>query len=95
MTKSLRRKGFAKVLKRQAAAMKYAIEDPRTPRSAKLLGAAFMAYLLSPIDLIPDFIPVVGQLDDIVIVPAGFYLVWRLIPREVWRDAQARAERGG
>lgn len=93
MMKSVRRKGLARVLKRQAAAMKYALEDPRTPRSAKLLGAAFLAYLLSPIDLIPDFIPVVGQLDDIVVVPAGFYIVWRMIPREVWQDAQARAER--
>jgi uncharacterized membrane protein YkvA (DUF1232 family) len=92
MMKSLRRKGFAKVLKRQAAAMKYALEDPRTPRAARLLGAAFMAYLLSPIDLIPDFIPVIGQLDDIVLVPAGFYVVYRMIPREVWRDAQERAE---
>ena len=95
MTRSVSRKGFAKVLKRQAAAMKYALEDPRTPRAAKLLGAAFMAYLLSPIDLIPDFIPVIGQLDDIVLVPAGFYLVWKLIPRQVWRDAQAKAERNG
>ena len=93
MTDAVRRKGFAKVLKRQAAAMKFALQDPRTPRAAKLLGAAFMAYLLSPIDLIPDFIPVIGQLDDIVLVPAGFYLVWRMIPREVWREAQARAER--
>ena len=95
MTKDVRRKGFARVLKRQAAAMKFALQDPRTPRSAKLLGAAFMAYLLSPIDLIPDFIPVIGQLDDIVLVPAGFYLVWRMIPREVWREAQAKAERNG
>ena len=94
MIKSLRRKGFAKVLKRQAAAMKYALEDPRTPRAAKLLGAAFMAYLLSPIDLIPDFIPVLGQLDDIVLVPAGFYVVYRMIPGDVWRDAQARAQQG-
>ena len=93
MMKSVRRKGLARVLKRQAAAMKYALEDPRTPRPAKLLGAFFLAYLLSPIDLIPDFIPVVGQLDDIVVVPAGFFIVWRMIPREVWRDAQARAER--
>ena len=89
----LRRKGFAKVLKRQAAAMKFALQDPRTPRAAKWLGAAFMAYLLSPIDLIPDFIPVIGQLDDIVLVPAGFYVVWRMIPRDVWREAQAKAER--
>jgi uncharacterized membrane protein YkvA (DUF1232 family) len=92
MMKSMRRKGLARVLKRQAAAMKYALEDPRTPRMAKVLGAAFMAYLLSPIDLIPDFIPVVGQLDDIVVVPAGFFIVWKMIPREVWREAQARAE---
>ena len=95
MSSGVRRKGWAKVLKRQAAAMKYALEDPRTPRAAKLLGAAFLAYLLSPIDLIPDFIPVIGQLDDIIVVPAGFYVVWRMIPREVWREAQAKAERAG
>jgi uncharacterized membrane protein YkvA (DUF1232 family) len=95
MMKSVRRKGLARVLRRQAAMMRYALQDPRTPRAAKVLGAAFMAYLLSPVDLIPDFIPVVGQLDDIVLVPAGFFLVWRMIPREVWRDAQARAERNG
>ena len=93
MTRTVGRPGFAKVLKRQAAAMKYALQDARTPRAAKLLGAAFMAYLLSPIDLIPDFIPVIGQLDDIVLVPAGFFVVWRMIPREVWRDARERAER--
>jgi len=51
-----------------------------------------MAYLLSPIDLIPDFIPVLGQIDDILLVPAGFYVVYRMIPREVWQDAQARAQ---
>ena len=93
MIKGLRRRGFARVLKRQAAMMKYALDDPRTPRAAKVLGAAFTAYLLSPIDLIPDFIPVVGQLDDLLHVPAGFFLVWRMIPREVWRDAKARADR--
>ena len=92
MMKGLRRKGLARVLRRQAAMMRYALQDPRTPRAARVLGAAFMAYLLSPVDLIPDFIPVVGQLDDIVLVPAGFFIVWRMIPREVWRDAQARAE---
>ena len=93
MMKSLRRKGFARVLKRQAAVLKYALDDPRTPRRAKVLGAAVMAYLLSPVDLIPDFIPVLGQIDDLLIVPAGFYMVYRMIPRDVWRDAQARADR--
>ncbi len=92
MLKGLRRQGFARVLKRQAAAMKYALDDPRTPKAAKVLGAGFLAYLLSPVDLIPDFIPVLGQLDDVIIVPAGFFLVWRMIPKEVWSDAQARAE---
>ena len=70
-----------------------AARDPQTPAVAKVVAGLTAAYALSPIDLIPDFIPVVGQLDDIVIVPAGFYLVWRMIPREVWRDAQAKAER--
>ena len=91
MMKSLRRKGFARVLKRQAAAMKYALEDPRTPRSAKVLGAAFLAYLLSPIDLIPDFIPVLGYLDDLIIVPAGLALAVRLVPDVVLLDCRARA----
>ena len=86
--------GFAKVLTRQAAAMRFALQDPRTPKAAKWLGAAFMAYLLSPIDLIPDFIPVVGQLDDVILVPAGFFIVWRMIPREVWLEAQARVRSG-
>ena len=93
MMKRLRREGLARGLKRQTATLKHALEDPRTPRRAKVLGAAVLAYLVSPIDLIPDFIPVLGQLDDLILVPAGFYVVWRMIPREVWREAQARAER--
>lgn len=93
MLKGLRRKGMAKVLGRQARAMRLALQDPRTPRAARVLGAALLGYLLSPIDLIPDFIPVLGQIDDLVIVPAGFFIVWRMIPPEVWRDARARADR--
>jgi uncharacterized membrane protein YkvA (DUF1232 family) len=93
MIKGLRRRGMALMLKRRAATLKYALQDPRTPPKAKMLGGAVLAYLLSPIDLIPDFIPVLGQLDDLLIVPAGFFLVWRMIPKEVWRDAEARAER--
>ncbi len=69
--------------------------DGRVPRTGKLMLFGVAGYVAFPLDLIPDFIPVLGQLDDIVIVPAGFYLVWRMIPREVWTDAQARAERNG
>ncbi len=82
------RKGFAKVLKRQAAAMKFALQDPRTPRAAKWLGAAFMAYLLSPIDLIPDFIPVIGYLDDAVVLAWTLRRIVRaagpVVVRELW-----------
>lgn len=93
MMKRLRREGLARGLKRHTATLRHALDDPRTPRKAKLLGAAVLGYLVSPIDLIPDFIPVLGQLDDLILAPAGFYVVWRMIPKEVWRDAQARAER--
>ena len=95
MMKRLRREGMLRGLKRQTATLRHALDDPRTPRNAKLLGAAVLAYLVSPVDLIPDFIPVLGQLDDLILVPAGFYVVWRMIPKEVWRDAQARTEREG
>lgn len=93
MIKRLRRQGMAAMLKRRVAVLRHALQDPRTPPRARMLGGAVLAYLLSPIDLIPDFIPVLGQLDDLLIVPAGFYVVYRMIPKEVWRDAEARADR--
>ena len=65
-------------------------KHPQTPRSAKLVAVAVLAYVLSPIDLIPDFIPVLGQLDDLVIVPLGIALVTRLTPKPLW-EAQLRA----
>ena len=95
MIKRWRRQGMALMLKRRAAVLQHALKDPRTPKAARVLGAAVLAYLLSPIDLIPDFIPVLGQLDDLVLVPAGFFVVWRMIPKEVWRDAEARVGRAG
>ena len=95
MMKRMRRQGMVRGLKHQIATLRHALDDPRTPRQAKMLGAAVLAYLVSPVDLIPDFIPVLGQLDDLILVPAGFYVVWRMIPKEVWRDAQARVEREG
>ncbi len=88
-----RLKDWARAIRRDVHALWLAARDPRTPWYARAFALAIAAYALSPIDLIPDFIPVIGQLDDFIVVPAGFYVVWRMIPREVWRDAQARAER--
>ncbi|MHB0914934.1 MAG: YkvA family protein [Thermoleophilia bacterium] len=65
--------------------------DPRIRWYAKALLLLVVGYALSPIDLIPDFIPVVGYLDDLVLVPLGIALVMRMIPREVWRDYKKQA----
>jgi uncharacterized membrane protein YkvA (DUF1232 family) len=65
-----------------------AIRHPETPWYAKALGGAALFYLLSPVDLIPDWIPVLGQLDDIILVPAGLYAAYKLIPRHVWQECR-------
>jgi uncharacterized membrane protein YkvA (DUF1232 family) len=78
------------------AVVMLAARDPRLPWPVKLLAVAVVAYALSPIDLIPDFVPVLGYLDDLVIVPFGIWLLVRLIPPEIMadhRDAAARAGR--
>ena len=67
-------------------------KHPQTPRSAKLVAIAVLAYVLSPIDLIPDFIPLLGQLDDLVIVPLGIALVARLTPKPLWETLLREAE---
>jgi uncharacterized membrane protein YkvA (DUF1232 family) len=64
---------------------------PGTPWAAKLLAAVVVAYALSPIDLIPDFIPVLGLLDDVLVIPLGIAIAIRLIPRPVWDDARREA----
>ena len=87
-----RLKAWARRLKVSLIVLYLAVSDPRTPWYARVLGAAVVAYAFSPIDLIPDFIPVLGYLDDLVIVPAGIWLVLRLIPVEVMHDARARVE---
>ena len=73
-------------MKRDAVALALAAQDPRVPLKAKLVAVAVAAYALSPIDLIPDFIPVLGYLDDLVIVPAGILLAVRLIPPELMAE---------
>ncbi len=82
----------ANQLKRLVHALAIAARDPRTPRVAKVLAVIVVAYALSPIDLIPDPIPVLGYLDDLVLIPLGVALTIRLIPPQVWAEAQATAE---
>lgn len=82
---------WAKELKQHTLVAYFAARDPRTPWIVRALAMAVAAYALSPIDLIPDFIPVLGYLDDLVLVPLGLWWVLRLIPDEVRDAARARA----
>ena len=82
---------WAKALKQQTLIVYFAARDPRTTWPVRMLALFVAAYALSPIDLIPDFIPVLGYLDDLIIVPLGLMLVLRLVPPEVVRSAQEQA----
>ena len=82
----------ARRLKREVYALYLACRDPRVPWYAKALAAGIVAYALSPIDLIPDFIPIVGYLDDLVLLPLGVLVVRRLIPEPVMTECRLRAE---
>ena len=84
-------KQWAGTLRRDVHALSLAARDPRVPGYAKALAIAVAAYAASPIDLIPDFIPVLGYLDDLIIVPAGIALVIRLIPPEIMAEHRALA----
>jgi uncharacterized membrane protein YkvA (DUF1232 family) len=81
----------ARKLKQDVVAIALATRDPRVPWYAKALGACIVAYALSPIDLIPDFIPVLGWLDDLVFIPLGLLLLLRLIPAPVMAEHRAAA----
>ena len=81
----------ARALKSELVALYLATRDPRTPLAAKLVVLAVICYAVSPIDLIPDFIPVIGLLDDLVLVPMGIALALKMIPPEVIAEARARA----
>ncbi len=85
-------RNHARLLKRDTLAVWYASRDKRTPWVARLLAVVVAAYALSPVDLIPDFIPVLGYLDDLILIPAGIALALRLIPPEVMATARTRAE---
>jgi uncharacterized membrane protein YkvA (DUF1232 family) len=85
----------AAALKREIFALYLAVRDPRTPWYAKIVVLCVVAYALSPIDLIPDPIPVLGLLDDLVLLPLGIYLALKLIPQEVVTDCRGRAASAG
>jgi uncharacterized membrane protein YkvA (DUF1232 family) len=87
---NLKRRAHA--LKREIAAVFLAARHPRTPWYAKLLMLAIVAYALSPIDLIPDFVPVIGLLDDLLLLPIAIVLVLRMIPNGVIEECRAQAE---
>lgn len=84
-------RAWARSLKQQTLVVWFAARDPRTPWHARALAMLVAAYALSPIDLIPDFIPVLGYLDDLLLLPLGLALAIRLIPGEVLADARERA----
>ncbi len=82
----------ARALKAETYVLYLAARHPGTPWYAKLLVAAIVAYAFSPIDLIPDFVPVLGYLDDLILIPLGIALAIRLVPAEVLAECRARAQ---
>lgn len=85
-------KGRARQLKREVYALYLAAKDTRTPWYARIFAACVVGYAFSPIDLIPDFIPVLGYLDDLILVPLGIWLVLRMIPADVLAESRVRAQ---
>ena len=83
---------WARALKRNVVALWFACKDPRTLPLAKALAVFTVGYALSPIDLIPDFIPVLGFVDDAIILPGLIWLVLRMVPAEVMEDCRAKAD---
>ena len=81
----------ARALKSETLALYLAARDPQVPWYAKVTAAVVVAYALSPIDLIPDFIPILGYLDDLIVIPLGIALVLRMIPAPVMEDCRERA----
>jgi uncharacterized membrane protein YkvA (DUF1232 family) len=85
-------KQHTRVLKAETFALYLAARDPRTPWYAKLLVAVIAAYAFSPIDLIPDFVPVLGYLDDLILLPLGVTLAIKMVPQPVLGECRVRAQ---
>ena len=88
-------KQWARTLRRDIVALWIAARDPRIPWYAKAVAGAVAAYALSPVDLIPDFIPVLGYLDELIVLPLGIALAIRLIPPELMAQFRQQAARRG
>jgi len=88
---STRLKAVGRNLKREIQVYRLVLKDHRTPRLAKILLGLAVGYVILPFDIIPDFIPVIGQLDDLIIVPALIIVALKLIPKEVVEECRARA----
>ncbi len=80
-----------KKMKREIHTLYLAARDPRVPGQVKFLTALLIGYALSPVDLIPDFIPILGQLDDLIIVSAGIGLILKMVPKDVMQECRRRA----
>lgn len=92
MNKVLQRvQDWAKALKRQVMVLWFSCRHPQTPLLPKVLAVVVVAYALSPIDLIPDFIPALGYLDDVILLPLGIWLVIRLLPTGVLEECRRQA----
>jgi uncharacterized membrane protein YkvA (DUF1232 family) len=87
-----RLKAWARTLKRDVMTLWFALKHSDTPWYAKALAAVITAYALSPIDLIPDFIPILGYLDDLIIVPAGIWLLLKIVPEHVLADSRTESD---
>jgi uncharacterized membrane protein YkvA (DUF1232 family) len=92
MTTIERLRQWARRIKRDGVALWFASRDARTPWGAKALCVFVVAYALSPIDLIPDFIPVLGYLDDVLLLPALMWLAIRLVPEQVMQESRVAAD---
>jgi uncharacterized membrane protein YkvA (DUF1232 family) len=90
-----RLRGWVRRAKRDVVALHLATRDPRVPWHAKAVAICVAAYALSPIDLIPDFIPVLGYLDEVVILPLGIVLAVRLVPPDLMAEFRQEADRLG
>ncbi len=85
-------KSWAKALKRNVMTLWFALKHPLTPWYVRAFAAVLTAYALSPIDLIPDFIPILGYPDDLIIIPVGVWLLLRLVPTQVLADSRTQAD---